>query len=81
MDFVQAWITLTGVAAIWLVNTRNDKLRRWGPVFGLISQPAWFIATYSAGQWGMLGLSCFYTYAWIMGIRNHWFAPLDKPAS
>lgn len=72
MDFVQAAIVILGGAAIWLVGRRNPRLRRWGYVVGLISQPFWLWATFTADQFGMYLLSLFYCWAWADGIYNHW---------
>lgn len=69
----QAWIAVFGVAAIWLVNHENARWRRWGPVCGLLAQPAWFWVTASAGQWGIFALSFLYTWGWARGVRTHWW--------
>lgn len=67
----QIAIALLGGVAIYLVG-RKDHLRRWGYVVGLISQPLWLYVTFAAAQWGMFALSCWYSFAWVNGIRNHW---------
>lgn len=72
MDFSQIWIGTFGFAAIALVNVRNLRLRRWGPVMGLISQPGWFYATWQAQQWGIFALSVLYALSWGMGFYNAW---------
>lgn len=68
----QIWIGIFGVAAIFLVNHHAPAVRRWGPIMGMISQPAWFYATWQAQQWGIFGLSLLYLYSWGMGIYNGW---------
>lgn len=73
MDWSQWWISVFGVAAIFLVNVKPEHIRRWGPVMGIISQPAWFYATWKAEQWGIFALSAFYAYSWCMGVYNGWF--------
>jgi len=70
--FVQAWIALTGLTGVYLSQQGNEDLKRYACFFGLAGQPAWFYATISAEQWGILALSVFYTYAWFNGFRNHW---------
>lgn len=52
-SFCQIWIMFFGCAAIWFVG-RLEKWKRWGYIFGLISQPAWFYTAYTHKQWGIL---------------------------
>lgn len=68
----QVGITIFGCSAIWLVGRRDQKLRRWGYVAGLCSQPFWFYTTIAAEQWGIVALSIWYTYAWASGLYNNW---------
>ncbi len=72
MDVTQACILILGGLAIWLVGRRNIRVRRWGYVVGLVSQPFWLWAAWKAQQWGILALSIWYVYAWLGGIYQHW---------
>lgn len=67
----QTFIVFFGCGAIWLVS-RKETWRRWGYILGLMSQPFWFVETIQYQQWGMLLLSCWYTYSWGQGIYNYW---------
>ena len=67
----QVWIMIFGVAAVWLVG-RADEYQRWGYIFGMCSQPAWFITTYIKKQWGIFILSFFYAFGWMQGFYNYW---------
>lgn len=73
MDFSQAWIAVFGVGAVLLVNQHSPFVRRFGPILGLVSQPAWFYTTFQHEQWGILVLSTIYTYSWGLGVYNGWF--------
>ena len=64
----QIIIALLGALAIWLTSSGNQRVRLWGYVAGLISQPFWLWTTWEAQQWGMFALSVFYTFAWCKGI-------------
>ncbi len=64
----QVVIAILGVAAIILVAKKN----KWGFVFGLISQPFWFITSFLNKQWGVFFLSMVYTCSWLYGIYE-WF--------
>lgn len=65
--FCQFWIIIFSSAAIWLVS-RPESWSAWGYVCGIIAQPAWFYSSIKAKQWGIVGLSIFYSYSWIQGI-------------
>jgi hypothetical protein len=65
----QIGIILFGGAAIYLIGRKSKQWREIGFVVGLISQCFFFTAIIAAGQWGMFILSCWYTYAYIDGLR------------
>jgi multisubunit Na+/H+ antiporter MnhB subunit len=71
----QVAIAATGVVAIFLTQSHNPNRRRYACLFGMASQPFWFYAAWSAGQWGILFLNCFYAVAWGKGIWLHWLDP------
>ena len=71
----QIAIALTGVVAIFLTQSSNPEHRRYACLFGMASQPFWFYAAYTAGQWGILILNCFYALAWGKGVWLHWIQP------
>lgn len=65
----QIGIAIFGVLAIWLAQEEDLLRRRWAPVFGLMGQPFWFWAAWSAEQWGILALCVLYTVSWARGLR------------
>lgn len=60
----QIGLTFFGVTAIILVAKKN----KWGFVFGLISQPFWFITSFINKQWGVFFVSIVYTCSWLYGV-------------
>lgn len=66
--FSQIAITILGILSIVLIAMKN----KWGFVFGLASQPFWFITSYLNEQWGIFLLSFVYLGSWIYGIY-FWF--------
>ena len=68
----QIGISFFGILAIILVSRKN----KWGFVFGLLSQPFWFITAFINQQWGVFFLSIIYTCSWLYGIHE-WF-PKNK---
>ena len=68
----QVGLALTGAVAIYLSQQKDETLKRYACIFGLLGQPFWFYATYQAGQWGIFALSFIYTYSWAVGFRNNW---------
>lgn len=71
----QVGIAIFGVSAVFLVNQRERRVRRWGPICGMIGQPFWIWSSIAAEQWGILALTVLYTYSWGCGIRNNWRQP------
>lgn len=71
----QVGIALFGATAVYLVCQKEHRLRRWGPVFGLIGQPFWIWSSIAAEQWGILALTALYTWSWYQGLRNNWSKP------
>ena len=67
----QVWITLFGGTAIFLLGSKSERVRRWGFVCGLLSQPAWYYQMVHHGQWAMLPVYTFYTFSWLRGFYNN----------
>jgi hypothetical protein len=72
----QVAVCCLSFTAIFLIARKN----RWGFVFGLASQPFWFITTYVHQQWGIFFLNVVYTFNWSYGIYN-WFWKREQPES
>lgn len=68
----QSIITGCGGTAIWLINSRSERARAWGVIFGLCGQPAWYVQLVLHDQWLMLPVYAFYTAAWLKGLRVNW---------
>ena len=68
----QIGMFVLGITAIILVSRKN----KWGFVFGLLSQPFFFLTAYLNAQWGLFLLSVVYTGGWAYGIYN-WFYKLQ----
>lgn len=68
----QIGLALTGAVAVYLSQQKDENLKRYACIFGLLGQPFWFYATYQAGQWGIFALSLVYTCSWMVGFRNNW---------
>ncbi len=71
----QLVILLTSAIAIALLAQTETWLKRWGFLIGLAGQPFWLVETLIAAQWGMFALSCWYTGAYLYGLRKHWSLP------
>jgi len=65
-------IAVFGCSAIYLVG-RKDKYKKYGYIFGLLSQPFWLYSSFLNRQWGIFFLSIWYTFSWGNGIKNYWF--------
>ncbi|MGH8037180.1 MAG: hypothetical protein ACREPD_05515 [Stenotrophomonas sp.] len=77
---IQLAIAATGVTAIWLTQSKSERVRRYACLFGIAGQPFWFASAIAAEQWGIFALCCFYTWAWSRGVWNNWLSPRRKGA-
>jgi hypothetical protein len=77
----QIGIALTGVTAIFLTQSKHESRRRFACIFGMLGQPFWFWAAYSAEQWGILILNFLYAAAWAKGVHQHWIVPRGSKAA
>ena len=74
----QIGIAMTGLTAIILTQSRNEKVRKYACLFGLAGQPFWFWSTLAAEQYGIVLMNCLYTAAWAKGLYIHWIKPEAK---
>ena len=70
----QVVIFFFGVTAVFLVARKN----KWGFVFGLLSQPFWFITSYINEQWGIFFVSILYFFTWIYGVYEWFYKDKNK---
>ena len=68
----QLIIALTGGIAIYLTQQKNESIKKYASILGLIGQPFWFCSAYSNEQWGIFALCFLYTYSWALGFKNNW---------
>ena len=71
----QVGVSVFGVIAILLVSNKN----KWGFVFGLLSQPFWFVTTFLHKQWGVFALTIVYTATWGYGFYQWFFKKTANP--
>ena len=72
----QVGVAIFGISAIILVSKKN----KWGFVLGLLSQPFWYITSFTNKQWGIFFLSIVYTGSWILGIYE-WFFKKNRTSN
>lgn len=77
---IQLAIAATGVTAIWLTQSKSERVRRYACLFGIAGQPFWFASAIAAEQWGIFALCVFYSWAWSRGVWNNWLSPRRKGA-
>jgi hypothetical protein len=68
---IQAAIFITGAIGAALIAL-GGALAPWGFAVALVGQPFWIAATWRCRQWGMLGLTVWYTGAWALGLARCW---------
>jgi hypothetical protein len=70
--FVQAAIVILGGIAIYLLASKRGRVRRWGYVAGLASEPFWIWSAYFADQWGVIALALWWSGFYAVGAVNNW---------
>lgn len=68
-------LSITGVSAMWFVQSDNRRIQRWGCVLGLLGQPLWFYIAITNNAGGIFFMSCLYTVVWLKGLNQHWIQP------
>ena len=77
LDLIGALQMLLTLAGMWCVNT--PKLVKWGCVFGVISQPFWYLIAIRTGEIGVLVTTTVITILWLKGVWSWWVKPyLEK---
>lgn len=73
MSPVQVLLASLSLTALYLVNRREERVRRWAPVFGLLAQPFWLASALSTRQYGMATVVAFYAAIWARALySNFW---------
>ena len=63
---IQLMIFLCGATSIWMLNT--NRFRFWGAAIGLLGEPFWLYTSIKNGQWGIVVLCFWYSYAFVQGM-------------
>lgn len=70
--FSQTLIAVSGVCALAMTLSSNRRAVKWAPLVGLVGQPFWVMAAWTAQQYGMLLLSIAYTVVWAVAAWKEW---------
>lgn len=70
----QVALTILSSLAIWIAQDDRRHVRRWGAVFGLISQPFWFYTAFQTQAWGIFIMTVVYSLSWGRGVWQGWCA-------
>jgi len=74
LTIVDAIIPITSLIAVGIaVHSERPENKRWSPVVGIIGQPFWIYASYTAQTWGIFFLSVVYMFVWASGIKKYWW--------
>lgn len=68
----QVVIGVCGMTSVILSQDRRPQWRKWACIVGIVAQPFWLYASWTAQQWGIVLLTVVYTIAWLRGIHNFW---------
>lgn len=70
----QLAIVILGGLAIYLLASKRARVRRWGYVSGLASEPFWIHASVTTEQWGVVLLAVWWGWFYFRGAVNNWHA-------
>ncbi len=68
---VQTMILILGGLTVLLLALKNHKIRRWGYVAGLASEPFWLIWAWGNDGWAVILLIIWYSGCYSLGIWNN----------
>lgn len=75
IEFIsEAGLFIFTALAVFYVGRKN----KWGFVFGLISQPFWYVSALINGLWGVMLLNFVMSANWIYGFYNWWIKDRKK---
>lgn len=67
MYYASQAMMFVGALAMVCVGGGNP----WGFVVAIAIQPFWYYSAITHRQWGLLGASLIYTFAWVLGLYNN----------
>lgn len=77
LDLIGSLQMILTLAGMWCVN--SPKLVKYGCIFGVISQPFWYVIAIRTGEVGVLVTTTAITLLWLKGVWSWWLKPyLDK---
>ena len=65
LEVAQIGISIFGSVAFLLVTRETTKAQKWGVVFGLCSNPFWWIMVFATHQYVTIPVHLLYTYGWL----------------
>lgn len=68
---IQSVIVVLGTTAVYLHGCEDPKVKRWGLVVALASEPFWLWQAVDLGAWGVAVMCGVFTVGWLRGIHNH----------
>lgn len=64
LQIAQLGISIFGLAAFLLVTQESRRAQMWGTIFGLLSNPFWWLMVVTTEQWLTVPVHLGYTWAW-----------------
>jgi hypothetical protein len=67
---LQIIILITSAFGVAGLSALHPRRRFWGALIGLCGQPAWFVSTWRAEQWGILLLAVWFSGCYLLAMRG-----------
>ena len=68
----QIGLTIFGVLAVALTNSKDPHVVRYACFAGLAAEPFWLWSSWIASQPGIMALSFVYGWYWWQGLKRDW---------
>lgn len=68
----QIIIPILSLSSIYITQQKNESIKKYACLLGMMSQPFWFYSFYHAQQWGSFVTAIGFTFVWGLGIYNYW---------
>lgn len=71
LNFANGLILVMGAAGAYFISSSDRKIKFYGFLIGVLSEPIWMYVTLATGNWGIFLLSLWYLICNIRGVYNH----------
>lgn len=68
---IQMMIFILNGSSILFLSSKSNKIKRWGFMALILSEPFWLVTSYTHKQWAIFVLTFWYLIISVVGYYNH----------